>query len=178
MRWFAAIVSIAFVIEMLRIGEPHSSGDGTGQSLSRRRVQAGMLIGLLAAVQSLGSGVQGVHTRRDWCGRRLWVFRSGNGDGNRVDQVKLFTIRLAAAAACSSATLRLRARPEWRRQTASLEGHRRSNSTAYLFGSIHFAREDMYPLDPVVTAAFDESDTSGRRNRHREGRSRPRCKRS
>lgn len=33
------------------------------------------------------------------------------------------------------------------------------NSTAYLFGSIHFAREDMYPLDPAVTAAFDESDT-------------------
>ncbi len=33
------------------------------------------------------------------------------------------------------------------------------NSTTYLFGSIHFAREDMYPLDPAVTTAFDESDT-------------------
>lgn len=33
------------------------------------------------------------------------------------------------------------------------------NSTAYLFGSIHFARDDMYPLDPAVTSAFDESDT-------------------
>ena len=30
---------------------------------------------------------------------------------------------------------------------------------AYLLGSIHAAREDMYPLDPAIESAFAKSDT-------------------
>ena len=61
MKWFVAIVSIGFLIEMLRTREPGSRGDATGKPLTRQRVQAGMLIGWLVAVQSLGSGTQGVY---------------------------------------------------------------------------------------------------------------------
>ena len=32
------------------------------------------------------------------------------------------------------------------------------SGTAYLFGSIHFGRQDMYPLAPVIIDAFAESD--------------------
>ena len=61
-RWLAGIVSIGFFLAILRTPEPRSVGDATGELLTRRRVQAGMLIGWLVAIQSLPSGSQGVES--------------------------------------------------------------------------------------------------------------------
>jgi uncharacterized protein YbaP (TraB family) len=70
--------------------------------------------------------------------------------------VRLFSVRLAAALLLVGQVAPAQDAGSGKLPLWKVTGE---NSTAYLFGSIHFAREDMYPLDPAVTTAFDESDT-------------------
>jgi hypothetical protein len=56
-KWLVAIVSVGFFVAVFRTSAPRSASDATGELLTRQRVQAGMLIGWLVAVLSLGSGV-------------------------------------------------------------------------------------------------------------------------
>ena len=70
--------------------------------------------------------------------------------------VRLFSVRLAAALLLVGQVAPAQDAGGGKLPLWKVTGE---NSTAYLFGSIHFAREDMYPLDPAVTTEFDESDT-------------------
>jgi len=70
--------------------------------------------------------------------------------------VRLFSVRLAAALVLVGQVAPAQDAGGGKLPLWKVTGE---NSTAYLFGSIHFARKDMYPLDPAVTTAFDESDT-------------------
>ena len=60
--WVAGIVSLGFVVSIVRTRNILSVGDATGEALSPSRVRAGMVIGLLAALPSLLLGPDGIET--------------------------------------------------------------------------------------------------------------------
>ncbi len=57
--WLVAATSLIYAASYLRTGQVESVGDVTGVTLTLSRVRAGMLIGLLVAVQALASGPSG-----------------------------------------------------------------------------------------------------------------------
>ncbi|UCC71008.1 MAG: hypothetical protein JSV86_11485 [Gemmatimonadota bacterium] len=57
--WLVAAIGLVYAVSYLRTRQVESVGDATGVTLTLSRVRAGMLIGLLVAVQALTSGSSG-----------------------------------------------------------------------------------------------------------------------